>query len=72
MVRLTCGAGELKTSAKLKVSVMEIDEWMPRNEKGRIDILKLRRRVDEEVQAREKELEEAREQEDPTALWRAG
>ena len=26
--------------------------------------------VDEEVQARERELEDAREQEDPTALWR--
>ena len=51
--------------------VMELDEWMPTNEKGRIDLPKIRRRVDEEVQAREEELEHAREHEDPTGLWKA-
>ena len=34
MARLTCGAGDLKTSAQMKVPVMEIDEWVPRNEQG--------------------------------------
>ena len=55
----------------MKVPLVEIDEWVPRNENGRIDLPKIRRLVDEEVQAREEELDYASEHEDSTALWRA-
>ena len=61
----------MRTSARIKVPVMEVDAWMPKHEKGRIDLPDIRRRVDEEVQAREEELEYARERGDPTALWKA-
>ena len=40
------------------------------SKKGRIDTAKIKRRVDEEVQAREEELEDARRRGDPKALWR--
>ena len=56
----------------MKAQVMEIDdEWMPKNENAPIDLPKTSRRVDEEVQAKEEELEYAKQRGDPTALWRA-
>ena len=55
----------------MQVPVMEIDEWMPRNANGRVDTAKIKHRVDEEVQAREEELEDAWQRGDPTTMWRA-
>ena len=70
LIRVTCAAGGLRASARMQMLVKEVDEWMPRSKKGRVDILRIKRRVDEDVLAREQELERAGRQRDSTALWK--
>jgi hypothetical protein len=59
----------LKTAAKTKVQVPDLEEYMPRDEKGKLDIWRMRAAVDIAIMAREGDLERAKEQEDPTKLW---
>ena len=59
----------LKTAAKMKVPVPDLEEYMPRDEKGKLDIWRMRAAVDIAIMAREGDLERAKEQEDPTKLW---
>ena len=43
VVKAKCKAVDLRTSARMKAPVMEIDTLMPRDQKGRIDLAKVRR-----------------------------
>ena len=62
--------GGLKTGARMKIPVMEIDHMLPTNEKGKLDIDRAQGAVDEQVQGSELELTEALRQRGPTVLWK--
>ena len=47
----------LKTAAKMKVPVPDIEKYMPRDEKGKLDIWRMRAAVDIAIMARERDLE---------------
>ena len=59
----------LKTGAKMKVPVLDLEEYMPRDEKGKLDIWRMRAAVDIAITARAEDLELAREQKNPSKLW---
>ena len=59
----------LMTAAKMKVPALDLEEYMPRDEKGKLDIWRMRAAVDIAIVAREEDLEWAKEQKDPTKLW---
>jgi hypothetical protein len=50
----------LKTGAKMKVPVLDLEEYMPRDEKGKLDIWRMRAAVDIAIMARERDLERRR------------
>ena len=70
LIKRTMRTGDLKTGARRKLPVMDTDHMLPKSEKGKLDIDRIQRAVDEQVQGCELELTEALRQRGPTVLWK--